>query len=586
VKTKPVRIFDETTAITHSHHLMQPRTILILALALSWTVGANAQSTTDTNQPQQTGTNQLQTTDTNQIQQTATNQMQQAGAGTNQPVPPDTNLVQTTGTPPAPPRKERVVSLQDCLQFALQHNLDIQIQRYNPIISQFTLDVSYDTYEPTFTFTANKQYNSSPGALITDTNGNIVRVSGNQNESDNYTPAINGVLPTGLTYNLNGTWTRDSIWNQPANGGGYWLPPEWSAGPGVTLQQPLLRNFWIDQNRLTIQVNKVALQTSEQALRLQIMTTVFAVQSAYYTLLFDRGNVDANVTALQLAQQLAANNKKQVEIGTLAPLDEKQAEAQAAASLAALQAARQALVIQENTLKNLITDDYMQWVDISPKPAEQLVAVPQVLDRQTSWRRALAERPELLEAQLNVKKQGITLKYDLNQIFPELDVTGSYGRNAFDSDFGQTFADISRGDNTFYSYGAIFSIPLAGNLSARNTYKSGKATLKQLLLSLKQEEQTILVAVDNDVGQVQSTLEQVNSTHAARLYAEDALKAEQTKLENGKSTSFNVLQLISNLTTARVNEIQALANYNIAVAQLSIDQGSTLEDNKIDLKLK
>lgn len=512
--------------------------------------------------------------------QTDTNQTQTATAQT------DTNLAQIVQVPPAPVRKERVVSLADCLQLALQHNLDIQIQRYNPIISQFTLDVSYDVYEPTLTLTANKQYSGSPGTLITDTNGNIVTVPGNQRESDNYTPAINGVLPTGLTYDLSGTWSRDSIWNMPANGGGYWLPPTWSSGPGITLQQPLLRNFWIDENRLTIQLNKAALQISEQALRLQIMTSVTAVKTAYYNLLFARGNVEANTTALQLAQQLAANNKKQVEIGTLAPLDEKQAEAQAAASLAALEAARQALIIQENTLKNLLTDNYMEWVDVSPKPSESLVAVPQLLDRQTSWRRALAERPEVVEARLNAKKQGITLKYDLNQIFPQLDLTGSYGRSAFDSTLGDNLSDLSRGNSTFYSYGAIFSIPLAGNLTARNTYHSGKATLKQLLLTLKQEEQTVLVAVDNDVGQVQSDLEQVNSTHAARLYAEDALKAEQTKLENGKSTSFNVLQLISNLTTARVNEIQALANYNIAVAQLSLDEGATIEDNHIDLKLK
>jgi HAE1 family hydrophobic/amphiphilic exporter-1 len=497
--------------------------------------------------------------------------------------PPETNQQPTAQATVTPPRKERVLSLQDCIQLALQHNLDIQIQRYNPIVSQFSLDVSYDTYEPVLTLTANKQYSGSPGALLTDTNGNIVRVAGNQREADNYTPGINGTLPTGLTYNLNGTWSRDSIWDTPGN---FWLPPTWSSGPGITLDQPLLRNFWIDQSRLTIQLNKASLKISEQALRLQIMTSVTSVKTAYYNLLFARGNVDADTTALQLAQQLAANNKKQVEIGTLAPLDEKQAEAQAAASLAALQAAKQALVIQENTLKNLLTDDYMQWVDVSPKPAEQLVAVPQLLDRQTSWRRALVERPEVIQARLNAKKQGITVKYDLNQMFPQLDLTGSYGRSAFDNTLSDNFADLSRGDSTFYSYGAIFSIPLGGNFAARNTYRSGKATLKQVLLQLKQEEQTILVAVDNDVGQVESTLEQVNSTHEARLYAEDALKAEQTKLENGKSTSFNVLQLISNLTTARVNEIQALANYNIAVAQLSLDEGATLEDNHIDMKLK
>ena len=535
---------------------MQPRTILVLVLALGQTIGALAQTQSDTNQ-------------------TPTTQTQ-----------PDTNQLQTAQAPSAPARKERVISLADCLQLALQHNLDIQIQRYNPLISEFTLDISYDTYEPTFTFTGTKQYDGSPGTLITDTNGNIVSIPGNQRESDNYTPAINGVLPTGLTYNLNGTWSRDSIWNMPANSSGYWGPPTWSSGPGITLDQPLLRNFWIDQSRLTIQLNKAALQISEQGLRLQIMTTVTAVKTAYFNLIFSRGNVDANATALQLAQQLAAENKKKVEIGTLAPLDEKQAEAQAAASLAALQAARQALVIQENSLKNLLTDDYMQWVDLTPKPAEALVAVPQVLDRQTSWRRALAERPEVLEARLNAKKRSITLKYDLNQLFPQLDLTGSYGRSAFDNTLSDNFSDLSHGDSTFYSYGAIFSIPLAGNFAARNTYHSGKATLKQLLLMLKQQEQTVLVGVDNDVGQVQSSLEQVNSTHEARLYAEDALKAEQIKLENGKSTSFNVLQLISNLTTARVNEIQALANYNIAVAQLSLDEGSTIEDNHIDLKMK
>ena len=95
-----------------------------------------------------------------------------------------------------------------------------------------------------------------------------------------------------------------------------------------------------------------------------------------------------------------------------------------------------------------------------------------------------------------------------------------------------------------------------------------------------------MVQVDNDIGQVQSTYEQVKATREARLYAEEALAAERTKLENGKSTSFNVLQLISNLTAARVSEIQALANYNIARAQLEQDEGVTIEANNLDIKVR
>jgi outer membrane protein len=564
--------------------------ILIFVLAMCQTFGAFAQTQSITNTPVATVP-----IDTNAVingAETNTNgPALPAQSGTNAAVmssSSDTNAaaVAIPVDTNQPPRKERILSLQDCIQLALQHNLDIEIQRYNPIIGQYNLYVSYDAYEPVFSFTASKSYNASAGFLQTTTNGTQVPTPGFQSEQNNYTPDIKGSLPTGLTYELSGTWSRTSTWNAPGTGEGFWLPPAWSSDPGITLDQPLLKNFWIDQTRLTIQLNKVALQTSEQSLRLQIMQSISSVKNAYYNLLFARGNVDANATAFQLAEQLAANNKKQVEIGTLAPLDEKQAESQAAASLAALQAARQALVVQENTLKNLLTDNYMSWVDVSPKPSDELTAVPLPLDRQTSWRRALVERPELVQAQLSAKKQGIQVKYDLNQVFPQLDLTGSYGRNAFDTTVDNNFRDLDNGNTPFYSYGAIFSIPLGGSLGARNNYHAAKVTLKQVQLQLKQEEQTILVAVDNDVGQVESTLEQVNSTHAARLYAEDALKAEQTKLENGKSTSFNVLQLISNLTTARVNEIQALANYNIAVVQLSLDQGSTIEDNHINLKVK
>jgi len=131
----------------------------------------------------------------------------------------------------------------------------------------------------------------------------------------------------------------------------------------------------------------------------------------------------------------------------------------------------------------------------------------------------------------------------------------------------------------------VVTVPL-GNITARNAYKSAKAGVQQGLLQLKQEEQTVLIAIDNDVKIVQSDLQRVDATREARIYAEAALEAEQKKLENGKSTSFIVLQLQSSLTTARSAEIQAQANYNIALEQLALDEGNTLERNHIDLQIK
>lgn len=482
-----------------------------------------------------------------------------------------------------PPRKTRVISLAECIQLALKNNLDIQIQRYNPTIQEFTLRSDYGAYDPVASFSANKQYADLPGGFDSQTGSPIL---GTVVEADNYTPTIAGTLPTGLTYELTGTLSRQSV--RSTTGTPFWLPPSWVSdepGPGIILSQPLLKNLWIDKSRLQIKLDKTQLKITENALKLQIMTTVTSVKSAYYNLLYNRGNVEANATALKLAQELVAENVKRVQIGALAPLDEKQSESQAAASQAALQAARQALVMQENTLKNLLTANYAEWADVTPVPSEELLAIPIELNLQESWRRAMEKRPDLAEARLTVEKQNVTLKYNFNQIFPELDVNGSYGHNANDTTFNGSLNDLAQGTHSFYSYGASMTIPL-GNVAARNNYKNAKMTLKQVLLQLKQQEQNALVQVDNDVGQVRSTLQQVDATRAARIYAADALEAERTKLENGKSTSFIVLQLISNLTTARVSEAQALANYNIAVAQLALDEGSTLEANHIDLTVR
>ncbi len=536
-----MRLFDELTRIKHSSPLMQPNRSFVLVLACCLALNSATAQDTQPAQPQT-------------------------------PAQPST----AAPAPTVPERTTRPLSLEQCIQLALEHNLDIQIQRYNPIIDQHTLDLSYAGYEPTFNFSAQKNYNSQPSGIDPATS---LPFPPNVTESENYSAELLGTLPTGLTYDLTGPLTKRTITSTNTF-------TSWSANPGINLSQPLLRNFWIDNTRLQIRLDKANLKISEQALRLQIMNTVTSVKTAYYNLIFDRENVDVQATALKLAQQLAAENKKKVEVGTLAPLDEKQAESQAASSQAALLLAQHTLVTQENTLKTLLSDNfYRDWANVTPVPTEQLSSEPQPMNLQESWRRAVTQRPEYLEQKLNVEKQNVTLKYDFNQLFPELNVTGSYGRNAFNPSFNGTLDDVKTDQNPFYSYGAVMSIPLV-NSGPRAAYKSGKATLKQILLQLKQLEQNILIAVDNDVGQVQSTLEQVDATREARIYAEDALAAEQKKLENGKSTSFQVLQLISNLTTARSAEIQALANYNIALAQLTLDEGSTLEKDRIDLKVK
>jgi outer membrane protein TolC len=182
----------------------------------------------------------------------------------------------------------------------------------------------------------------------------------------------------------------------------------------------------------------------------------------------------------------------------------------------------------------------------------------------------------LLQAKLDIEKTGIQLKYDRNQLFPEVDIFGTWGYNGSAGEFSGSFYDIQQRNKPFYTYGGSITIPLA-RIKERNSYRSDKAVLQQNLLTLKSLEQSIMIAVDNDIGTIRANFDQVHATRAAREYQEAALDAEQKKLESGKSTTYTVLQVQRDLTAARGSEIQALDAYNKSLSQLSLDEGSTLE---------
>lgn len=473
----------------------------------------------------------------------------------------------------------RTMSLVDCVQTALEHNLDLQIERYYPEYSELTLRGAYARWDPTFSVGGRHRFSRSGGGLDPDTQLLLPSFISDANIFDS---ALGGVLPWGLDYRLFGSITEA----YGSSGGGNF--DNTSGGVGFSLTQPLLKNFWIDDTRLRIATSKIGLQQSELGLRLRIMEIVTQVEKAYYDLIGARENVKVQEKALQLAEQLLAENKKRVEVGTLAPLDEKQSESQVAGRRADLLSAQQTLAAAQNALKSLISDNYREIHGTDLEPTETLTAPQQAFNVQESWSRGLAQRPDFQRAKLELERQGYQLRYDHNQLFPQLNLVGGYGHSsggAGINEFSEGFAEFRRGNQPNHFYGATLSIPL-GNRAARTAYKTSKMEKERLTLELRRLEQSILTAIDNNVIAARTSFERVDSTKQARLYAEAALDAERKKLENGKSTSFVVLQLQRDLTAARSAEIQALADYNKALADLAQGEGSTLERRKIDLEVK
>ena len=483
----------------------------------------------------------------------------------------DTNTVAAQTNAMAATAPTHAMSLEDCIQEALQHNLDVQIERTVPQVSLFNLRSAYGGYDPAITISGQHQYNDT---------GPYSQGPSTSYEQNSAAAGLSQTpTPWGMTYELNGNISRTYNSSGATN--------DISSGQaGLTLTQPLLKNFWIDSTRLTVKLAKNQLKSDEQGLRLQLITSVTAVENAYYELIYAQENVKVQQEALVLAQTQLDQDRQRVQIGTLAQLDVQQDEAQVATSKANLIAAQSTLNTDQNTLKNLLTDEYMRWHDSDIQPTETITNAPlQFFDLQDSWNKGMTERPDLLQKRLLVERQGIQLKFDNNQRFPEVDLTGSYGYNGAGVQYDDVFTQVGNQDRPFYSYGAQLTMPLS-NVGPRNTYKADKVMLQQLLLKLKQFEQNILVDIDNAVKQAQSAYESVGATRQARTYAEAALDAEQKKYAVGKSTTFTVLQLQNTLTADRAQEIRSLANYYEALTSLAQAEGSTLERNHINLEAK
>jgi outer membrane protein TolC len=510
----------------------------------------------------------------------------------------------------------RQLSLQECIEMALQHNLDLRIDRYTPQISLYNLRANYGDYDPSLFMSGQHTHNESGPQLV----AGGFQVPGSTTDADSFQSTLSGLLPWGTTYTLgtgnitDSSGTSGTLVPNPNSPISFTTntvflltnnlvvptaksttnfnqmvaqkPFENTSGSvSIQVNQPLLKNFWIDQTRLNIRVGKNRLKYSEQGLRLQIMQTITQLEQAYYELIFDRENVIVQAKAVELAERLVQENKKKVEVGAMAPLDEQQAESQAATTRAALIAAKATLAVQEHLIKQLIVDNYAEWADYGVSPVGNLTAPLVFFNRPDSWGKALTKRPELLQARLDLEKAGIQLKYDKNQLLPELDVFATYGYNGTGREFSDALGNIAGTDLPFYTYGGKITVPLA-NVKARNNYRASRATMEQAVLSVKKTERDIMVAVDNDIRLAQSSYEQVGATRAATEYAAAALDAEQKKLDSGKSTTYTVLQMQRDLTTARGNEIQALDAYNKNLSQLSLDEGTTLERLNVNLEVK
>jgi outer membrane protein TolC len=322
-----------------------------------------------------------------------------------------------TGAEPS----ERSMSLADCITTALEHNFDIAIERYNPMIAEANRRLVYADYDPQIRLGADYDHSEDPGGFDPVAGQYPNRI----NNSAALSAGVSGLLPSGMTYNISaGVSDAYGTSSSPITIGTntFFVSRPYENTRGQVLigdfRQPLLKNFWIDGTRLNLKLRTKDRQVSDLNLRLRILNTVSSVEQGYYDLVAARENVKSAEIAFQLARKLYEENKKRVEVGAMAQLDERQAQAQMASSEAAVLEARRAVDFAQNVLKNLLTDNYEAWHPVAIRPTDTLSALPVDLDVRQAWNQAFQLRPDLTALVIDLERRDLVTRFTRNQLFP------------------------------------------------------------------------------------------------------------------------------------------------------------------------
>lgn len=533
------------------------------------------------------------------------------------------------------------LSLEDAVSLGLENNLAIAIERYVPWLNEASLLLAKSgingrlQFDPVVTGTLSLAQTDTPvnNPLFAGVNTRIGTPVGLINHATTanfgYTEGFWTGTQAQVTFNNSRTST---------NFGGFDLfNPYVQSTLTVELTQPLLNGFGRIPNTRYIIEAKNTVKVGESQLAQQVIATVTQVATDYWELVFARENVKVQQVAVAADQQLYNNNKKQLEIGTMAPLDVITAQSQLATDQQALVQAQTTQLLDETTLLVAITKDplagNLKGIEIVPttsifNPNVESIALEDAVKE--AWQK----RPEIQQAALNLQNAGVEVKATKNALLPALNLFAEYqaaGLGGVNTPEVPTGAFLAT--NPIFAPGAVLpdgtipagSIPIgvsttpitspgtivhggliddwdamiraryptfeAGltlNLPIRN--RAAQAQNATAQLNQRQQEVSYLQTQNTIVLNVRQTLivlEQdraaIAAAQEARVFAQQSYDDEVKKLQLGTSTAFTVIQKQQLLTAAQGVELRD--RINLIEAELAFNQamGRTLEVHNISV---
>jgi outer membrane protein TolC len=489
-----------------------------------------------------------------------------------------------------PGETPRRLSIDEAVRLGLEQNLGIQIQRIDPQIQDTAIAQARSFWAPQFSSTLTRTSNEQP----------VINIFSGTQPSTTNRQFFTGVtlaetLPWGANYTANWNNARFTT-NDPSNT----FNPRVTSNLLLNFTQPLLRNRSIDQIRQAVASSKKFRDLSDIQLDSVIIQTTRAVRNAYWDLSASINNLKAQQESLALAQRSLSDNRKRVEIGTLAPIDIVQAQAEVASNEERVIVAEAAIKRAQDNLRALILDPgATDFWSTAFEPTDAAPFEEQAIDIDAAVRNALDKRTDLKAAKNSIDRSDINIRYLRNQLLPDVNAQVNYGavgvggvqlpvRNPLTGElsipdpiargFGSALGDVFRSSFPQWTFGVQIGYPLGASTQHANLERA-KLEFQQSQTQLKNMELQIATQVRESGRNVQTNQKRVQSARASRELQEKKLEAEEKKQAAGMSTSFFVFQAQRDLAQARTAEIQAISDYNKSLVDFEAVQLAPLNGN-------
>ncbi len=492
-------------------------------------------------------------------------------------------------------KQENVLSLtlEEAILRTLRNNYGVAIQVLAPEIAAQAVAKANEKFLPSLAFNVTDRSNESASYSWLESAGTTVT------DYYSYDTSISQLIPTGGT--LTASLTN---YKSDSNSKFQTINPRYGSTLRFDFRQPLLRDFGPKMTRRDIIISQNNYEISENDLEATVADVINTVTQAYWNLAYSIENLKVRQQSLDLARDLLAKNQRAVEVGTMAPIEILSAQAEVATREADILSAEAEVKNNEDRLRTIINLPAAEMKLALPiRPADAPKFVEKQIDVDRALAAAMENRPELKSLKVSLRNQDLNLSYARNQLLPSLNLNASYWSPGISGDqikylndnpltgvvvdrIPGPVSDALRDALNFkyknWSLSLSLDIPL-NSIFSRAAYNQAKLNMEQAMLRLKNEEQVIYLEIRNGVRNVETNYKRVQAYRAARELAEKKLQAEEEKLRVGLSTNFVVLTYQRDLSTARSNELRAIVDYTISVANLEKAMGVSLKNMNISI---